>query len=30
MDEPVFDDVRVSGPLASFADGFRVHLAEQG
>jgi integrase/recombinase XerD len=30
MAEPAPDRVRVSGPLASFADGFRVHLVEQG
>jgi integrase/recombinase XerD len=30
MAEPVPDRVRVSGPLASFAGGFRVHLVEQG
>jgi integrase/recombinase XerD len=30
MAEPKPDRVRVSGPLASFADGFCVHLVEQG
>lgn len=30
MAEPAPDRVRVSGPLASFADGFRLHLVEQG
>jgi integrase/recombinase XerD len=30
MAEPAPDRVRVSGPLASFAGGFRVHLVEQG
>ena len=30
MSRPAPDRVRVSGPLASFADGFRVHLVEQG
>jgi integrase/recombinase XerD len=30
MSEPAPDRVRVSGPLVSFADGFRVHLVEQG
>jgi integrase/recombinase XerD len=30
MADPAPDRVRVSGPLASFADGFRVHLVGQG
>ena len=30
MTVPRPDRVRVSGPLAPFADGFRVHLVEQG
>jgi integrase/recombinase XerD len=30
MAEPAPDRVLVSGPLASFAGGFRVHLVEQG
>jgi integrase/recombinase XerD len=30
MAEPAPDRVRVSGPLASFADGFRVYLVGQG
>src|SRR6266545_6400880 len=30
MSEPAPDRVRVSGPLAMFADGFRAHLVERG
>ncbi len=30
MSQPAPERVRVSGPLASFADGFREHLVEQG
>jgi integrase/recombinase XerD len=30
MADPAPDHVRVSGPLASFADGFRMHLVGQG
>ena len=30
MADPAPDRVRVSGPLASVADGFRVHLGGQG
>ena len=30
MTEPMPDRVRVSGPLALFADGFRGQLGEQG
>lgn len=30
MSQPAPDRVRVSGPLASFADGFRVRLVQQG
>jgi integrase/recombinase XerD len=30
MSRPAPERVRVSGPLASFADGFREHLVEQG
>ena len=30
MAEPMPDRVRVSGPLALFADGFRGQLGEQG
>ncbi len=30
MAEPMLDRVRVSGPLAGFADGFRGQLGEQG
>ena len=29
-DQPAPERVRVSGPLAGFADGFRVDLLEQG
>jgi integrase/recombinase XerD len=30
MSEPAPDRVQVNGPLATFADGFRAHLVEQG
>lgn len=30
MSQPAPDRVRVSGPLASVAEGFRVHLVQQG
>ena len=30
MSESALERVRVIGPLAGFADGYRAHLAEQG